>query len=155
MMRRNWPQRLCRLVNARYNSEFIWGVHDCALFACDAVETMTGTDPGPFFRGRYTSEIGAYKALRRYLELNHVEHDKREDLLRLVAQSCLELYQGWKLVESLRVTPRGTIGLFPSPQPGLIKSVLGVCTGETFVVPSTEGGLTSYPRDRLLAAWRP
>ena len=39
--------------------EFIWGVHDCCLFAADWVLEQTGVDPAAQFRGTYSSEAEA------------------------------------------------------------------------------------------------
>lgn len=56
--RYDWPERLAALVEERRNSPFIWGVHDCAMFAADAILQMTGCDPLAEWRGRYGDEDG-------------------------------------------------------------------------------------------------
>lgn len=43
-----------------------WGAHDCGLFFAGACKVMTGFDPGEPFRGKYTTEMGAAKALKRF-----------------------------------------------------------------------------------------
>ena len=54
--RQDWPERLSALVEARRHAAFTWGVHDCAMFAADAVLLMTGRDPLAEWRGRYGDE---------------------------------------------------------------------------------------------------
>ncbi len=43
---------------------FAYGSHDCALFAADAVQAMTGTDLAAQFRGRYDSLKAGLKLVR-------------------------------------------------------------------------------------------
>lgn len=44
---------------------FEWGVSDCCLFVADAIQSYTGTDLADDFRGKYTTEIGALKAIKK------------------------------------------------------------------------------------------
>ena len=59
----DWPERLAALVEARRNTPFAWGSHDCGLFAADAVLACTGVDPAAALRGTYADEAGATAAL--------------------------------------------------------------------------------------------
>jgi hypothetical protein len=43
---------------------FAWGTNDCALFAADAVQAITGLDIADDFRGRYSDEAGAFALIR-------------------------------------------------------------------------------------------
>jgi len=52
----DWPERLAALIEERRFAPFVWGVHDCAMFAADAVERQTGVDPLAQWRGTYNSE---------------------------------------------------------------------------------------------------
>lgn len=52
------------LFNARYSAPFQWGVHDCALWAFDAVQALTGRDPAADLRGQWHSAAGALRTLR-------------------------------------------------------------------------------------------
>ncbi len=63
---RDWPERLAALFAAREAQPFEWGVHDCCLFAADAVLAVTGHDPAADLRGMYSTETGAARVLRRY-----------------------------------------------------------------------------------------
>lgn len=59
-----WPTRLAKFIEARQERAFCWGDSDCCLFVCDAINAMTGTDPGARWRGLYSSEKGARRVLR-------------------------------------------------------------------------------------------
>lgn len=62
----NWQAHLDGLLVCADQSSFCWGVNDCALFAADGVRVQTGLDLAAPFRGRYTTAIGAARALKRY-----------------------------------------------------------------------------------------
>lgn len=62
----DWEARLAAYLEPLRERPFAWGTHDCCLFCAGAVEAMSGVDPMPEFRGRYTTAIGAERALRRY-----------------------------------------------------------------------------------------
>jgi hypothetical protein len=49
---------------ARANTQFVWGQHDCALFAADGIQAMTGVDIAADFRGKYTDEASAMAAIK-------------------------------------------------------------------------------------------
>lgn len=44
---------------------FAWGQCDCVLFVAGAIEAMTGIDPAADIRGRYKSQAGAGRAIKR------------------------------------------------------------------------------------------
>lgn len=63
----DWEQRLAAYLDPLMaDAAFEWGRRDCALFAADAVLTMTGEDIAAAFRGRYTTAHGSLRALKRY-----------------------------------------------------------------------------------------
>jgi hypothetical protein len=61
--RPDWRTRLYDYVVSRQGVPFKWGDFDCAKFAADAVEAMTGKDPMKGMRA-YKSEEGARKLLK-------------------------------------------------------------------------------------------
>lgn len=62
----DWDERLAAYLADNERAVFEWGRKDCALFVADAVLVMTGEDIAAPFRGRYTTAMGATKALKRY-----------------------------------------------------------------------------------------
>ena len=61
----DWHNRLIAVIRAAEKRPFLWGEHDCCLFAADCAEAMTGDDFADGWRGTYDSETGAKKALLR------------------------------------------------------------------------------------------
>lgn len=43
---------------------FAWGSNDCARFVCDAIQAMTGEDVFAEFRDKYTTKVGAARAIK-------------------------------------------------------------------------------------------
>lgn len=62
----NWHARLGAHVKAALQRPFSWGDHDCCAFACNGIEAMTGIDPMAELRGRYSTAIGAARALKSF-----------------------------------------------------------------------------------------
>ena len=62
--RPDWETRLAAYLEPLRTLPFAWGKHDCCTFAAGAVKAMTGVDPMPEFRGRYTTARGSVRALR-------------------------------------------------------------------------------------------
>jgi len=62
----DWSARLVDYIEQVRHIDFVWGENDCALMASAWVEELIGHDPASDFRGRYTTEMGAIRALKRY-----------------------------------------------------------------------------------------
>lgn len=62
----NWPTILAKAISANQNTPFVWGKKDCCLTVADIVEEFTGEDLASEFRGKYSTAIGASKALKKY-----------------------------------------------------------------------------------------
>ncbi len=60
----DWPIALAKEVEAAVGRPFLWGEHDCCLFAAKCVEAMTGVDPMAEFRGIYNDQESAMAALQ-------------------------------------------------------------------------------------------
>lgn len=69
---KNWPSRFAALEASARLYEYAWGVHDCCLWAADAVEACTGMDPAAAWRGTYTDVAGAAVVMRRLGGLRRV-----------------------------------------------------------------------------------
>lgn len=62
----DWQTKLALFIKNSKKRDFVWGEFDCCLFAADAVLLITGRDYAEPFRGRYTTKIGAARALKNY-----------------------------------------------------------------------------------------
>lgn len=58
-----WHLQLEEFLLDRKSVPFAWGSNDCALFAADAILSMTGTDLASEFRGKYSTQLGAMKLI--------------------------------------------------------------------------------------------
>ena len=65
MRLKDWEQRLSAYLAEASQRSLVYGSHDCALFGASAVLALTGVDYGAAFRGRYSTEMGAARALRQ------------------------------------------------------------------------------------------
>jgi len=62
--KQNWPQKLNEILENARHREFERGMHDCALFVCDAIFCMTGVDFGEDLRGTYDTKKAAFEAVQ-------------------------------------------------------------------------------------------
>jgi hypothetical protein len=51
-------------IREREKMPFVWGKNDCCIFAADAILANTGVDIADDFRGKYSSQLGAFKTIR-------------------------------------------------------------------------------------------
>lgn len=61
----DWHNRLTAVIKAAEKRPFLWGEHDCCLFAADCAQAMCGEDFAAEWRGTYSNETGAKKAILR------------------------------------------------------------------------------------------
>ena len=60
----DWELQFANYIERTRNADFQYGVNDCGLWACGAVQAMTGEDMVPQLRGgRYHSKTGAMRAI--------------------------------------------------------------------------------------------
>lgn len=67
MRNRDWTLRLHDVIKAAYGRPFSWGEFDCCTFAADCAAAVCNIDPAADYRGKYTTEVGA----KRLLKKNH------------------------------------------------------------------------------------
>lgn len=60
-----WERKLHDYIESKRSAAFAYGSCDCALFTCDGIQAMTGTDIAAEFRGKYTTELGAAKVIKQ------------------------------------------------------------------------------------------
>ena len=129
----NWISRLAARLEAARDTPFVWGQHDCATWAFDLRRDLTGgEDVAARWRGRYRTQMGAARVLRRL---------------------------GWP---SLEAAGRDLLGdPLPSPllaQRGDMvlggeDPAFGICIGAQAAFVAQEG-LVRLPLDRCHLAWR-
>ncbi len=119
----NWEARLSAYIASVARTGFAYGRHDCALFAAGGVDALTGTDPAAAWRGRYTTEIGGLRHLRRAGFRDHIAH--AESLFSVMpANSALP----------------GDLGIVENPDgPDRLRTALGIVQGELLYVLRPEG----------------
>ncbi len=127
----DWPERLAAFVESRRDAPFSWGGNDCCLFAADAVQAMTGTDPAADVRGSYDTTLAAAHLLG---ELGGVE-------AIAAARFGSEV--------PVALAGRGDIVAIDAGQ-GIS---LGVCLGAQVAVPAADG-LAFLPLAQASRAWR-
>lgn len=60
----DWDARFVAFLAGLGPPLHVYGARDCALLGADCVLAVTGVDPAAEFRGKYSTEAGAAKALR-------------------------------------------------------------------------------------------
>jgi hypothetical protein len=60
-----WESILAEHIRQAYHATFVWGANDCALWCADWVKKGTGNDFGEPWRGKYKSEAGAAKLMKK------------------------------------------------------------------------------------------
>ncbi|NSX15974.1 hypothetical protein HTY52_17970 [Cupriavidus taiwanensis] len=127
----DWTARLAEFIETRRERVFSWGDSDCCLFVCDAIEAMTGTDPGARWRGLYASEKGARRVLR--------------DNGGVAGIATLVL--GLPVPPAL--TGRGDVVLIDTPH----GEALALCLGG-LIAGQGPDGIEFYPMTAAKAAWK-
>ena len=132
------PEALSELLAARRDAPFAWGVHDCCLFAADAIRAQIGADPAESLRGRYATALQAQRVIALC-----------GGSLAAIATAAL----GPPLQHAL-LACSGDVGLVRAPTADDDSGeVLAVCLGEWWQVPARDG-LALRPLTDGLMAWR-
>ena len=137
LRRLDWPERLGGYVAAHRETPFAWGVFDCALFACGAIQVMTGVDPAAPMRGRYKTARGALRVLKRF-----AGGSLRETADKIAGEI------GYPLVP-LALARRGDVALIDDTDGGIppagIVVALALIMPPHLIVPARPKGLLSLP----------
>lgn len=132
----DWEPRLLQELAVRRTWSFVWGKHDCCLFAADMFETITGIDPVPHLRNKYKTAIEAYRLLRK------VGTPTVEDAIVDVAKRFS--------------VPETTQGFAKFGDHGVVKhnglQMLAVVIDERVAIPG-ETALVFLPRSSLIRVW--
>ncbi len=132
--RPDWPLRLEALVADRQQQPFAWGSQDCALFAADCVQALTGVDVAPPALRRHRTPRAALRSLRAHGGLHGI------------AQAAL----GTPIAPALAGV--GDV-LLTRPSAQAHHPMLAVCNGATAIAPGPFG-LVSLSLAQVSHAWR-
>jgi hypothetical protein len=137
MLRRfsDWPELLAKFLLERTGMPFEWGRNDCALFSCDAIQEITGTDIAADLRG-YSSEEEAQALIARF------------GSLEALARSVTAAHQ-MPEVPILRAQ-RGDVALFDSR----LGPTLGIISLDGSIAAPGPRALEHSPISQAIAAWR-
>jgi hypothetical protein len=137
--RPDWEARLISFVESRSAAQFRWGEHDCCLFACDAIEAITGVDPAKWFRGRYSDRHGAVVSLRRFCD------GGLEEAMARIAHDL-------NAPEIAPAYARRGDAVFLRQANGIPS--FGICMGAEVAVAALPAGVAMLPGSLTLRAWR-
>lgn len=126
---------LATFINQQRDVPFAWGTHDCCLFVADyllAIDSSLGDIAAPF-RGRYHSQLSAFKVLR-----DAGLHDLETTFNHLLGSSC-----------SVLALRRGDVVLLETPD----GDVMGLFGGsQCFAL--AQHGVVAYPKQAIKMGWQ-
>lgn len=111
-----WEHRLYEVTLRALEIPHAWGEHDCATFAADCVEALTGIDPMGTLRGRYASRTGALRLIAEngHARLSNMVAELFEDISPVLARRGDVIACDGPDGEFLAVV-QGTTAVAPSP----------------------------------------
>ena len=130
MRQQNWAIALQNQISQFNEKPFAWGTHDCFTFAADCVLAMTGEDKMAKRRGKYKTELGANKMLKR---IGGVEKAITSELGEPIEPAYAK---------------RGDVVYFNSP----LGDTAGICMGSKIASP-TLAGVGFTPMSQAIKAW--
>jgi hypothetical protein len=142
----DWPIQLAAFIESAYDMPFVWGEHDCCLFACSGVQILTGTDPALNWRGKYNSRESA-------MFLARIKgYETLYDIANGMAKEC-------NIQERpVKTAQRGDIVLHTSPNPVGLGTTLGIVDGSHCYGPGDFGliatPMTDVWNDPKAKAWK-
>jgi hypothetical protein len=146
----HWATReLHEYLLANAKAPFVWGQHDCCLFAANAVQAFTGFDLAADFRGKYTDKASAFAAVQAITGGTTAEDAvawcaKKHGLVEL--EHPLTAQRGDAVV--MQLPQRG-----PDGDQGTLLGGIVHLSGRHLVTIG-EGGLVRLPITSVKRAWR-
>ena len=127
----DWQLRLDGFVRARAHQPFAWGSNDCATFAADCVEALTGARLLPELRS-YATALQAMRLIEERGGLRGVATEALGEPIRPAFAAI------------------GDVVLVSSAAGG---EALGICNGSVVLGPGADG-MEVIGMDAAIAAWR-
>lgn len=152
--RHDWPERLAEAVTAARAKTFAWGTFDCGIFLADSVLAMTGQDPAGFFRGRYSTRLGAWSALLKFPDPARAAGlipPRADD--PVAATVCKFLGDP---LPGVLLAQRGDVAVIDAVDHlGSLQPCFAVVAGRDVLLPAlNQVGLASFPLSAARLAWR-
>jgi hypothetical protein len=126
----DWQERLWAYIDVAKGQPFVWGQRDCATWVADWRHAVTGQDAARAWRGRYKTERGALRAIRR------AGFSDMADWVDSIA--------GGRLPSPL-LAQRGDVAM--------VQGALGIVVGSRVAALSPQG-VVMLPLSDAVAAWR-
>lgn len=136
----HWPEALAAFIEDLRDAPFVWGQHDCCLFAANWVHVCHGVDVMEDFRGRYSSLKQAVKLF----------HRRKGGLPGIIDKTLLNY--GIAPLTSVAYAQRGDLAAAGSGMPAM-PLTMGICEGAWAWFPA-EKGLARKPLAECVRAWR-
>lgn len=140
----HWELKLHDFIDSKRKVEFSYDASvgtDCATFVCDAIQAMTGTDVAGDFRGKYTTQTGALKAIKQVTGGSTIED---------VAVHVTTQYEMPEL-STVLLAQRGDVVLFDGSEGPALGIVYLNGTHAVFV---SDKGLSKIRVKQCRRAWR-
>ncbi len=139
----DWEDRLDVFLYNRARFPFQWGVSDCAMFACDAIHAMNGSDPAHFFRGKYATQDDAFIWLKKF-----AGGDLFDAAIKIVNElKCVE-------VKSKQISKGDLVYVnIPKVDPTVPGSTMSIALNNKTVVAQGEFGLVRIDNPEIVKAW--
>ena len=137
-----WDSRMVAAIAQASKREWAWGSHDCATFANSVVRALfNGWSPWAPYFGRYDTELGAAKRLKRYGFASLL------DAMDTHARRTEGAY--WRRGDAAALTLDRDGWMAPDGAPAL-----GIVEGSMVVVAAHPIGLRRFPVEAAVACWR-
>jgi hypothetical protein len=136
----SWQSALDAFLLANQDRPFRYGEWDCCLFACDAIQIMTGVDPAIAYRDKYASRESAMRA---------VLHGTGRASVQAVAESVTAEYN----MPPIPVLQAGRGDLVLIRRSGDYSLGIVALNGREIVTTSSRG-LWRLPIGEAVSAWR-
>jgi hypothetical protein len=136
-----------QFLRSRAKTPFAWGTHDCALFAADGIQAITGVDIAADFRGKYSTEAEAMALIQTVTGG------------ATIADAAAWCAKKFGLAE--RVDKKGALAPLFAQRGDLV--VFTAATGQPVaglvhlsgqIVAVGENGLYRFPISKVLRSWR-
>lgn len=144
---KHWATRAYdSFLRSRAKTPFAWGAHDCALFAADGIQAITGVDIAADFRGKYTTEAGALVAIKAICGGATVA----DAAAYCAGKHGLKEWTNKKGAPQPLFARRGDLVVFEAPTGQLVAGLVHL---SGCIVAAGETGLFRFPISKALRAW--